>query len=230
MVSLLLTLLRILFPLDPVARLREVTRDYINWLVACLADERKLADLRHNPLARAGFAAHILVAEHGVNLLIHDRARQLAGLPFLYTPRMQPPDLRCVRPLAQLIDRLSRVAEAFHDLERRAARRAQRLRLQQSPLRLAPSAQSTSPSLRLVEDSAHVLEVLHRRRRGRWIARTCAQDGGGSHARGPPPNSISRNQKPHLAGPTRENAPSRPKKQTARLSPGRSPIPLDRSS
>ena len=190
MVSLLLTLLRVLFPLDPVARLREITRDYINWLVSCLEDEQKLEDLHTNPLARAGFAAHIIVAEHGVNLLIHDRARQLAGLPFLYRPRMQPPELRRVRPLVQIIDRLSRVAEAFQNLERLAARRAQRIKreLSDSPLRLAATLQSTSPMLRMVEDSVLLLEVLPRRRRGRWIARPCAQDGGGLFAfpRGPP--------------------------------------------
>ncbi|HPI48645.1 MAG TPA: hypothetical protein PLH23_10285, partial [Hyphomonadaceae bacterium] len=72
MTELFLVLLRILFPLDPVARLREITREYLNWLVTCLEDPQKLNDFLTNPETCAGVEAHVIVIEHGVQLLINE--------------------------------------------------------------------------------------------------------------------------------------------------------------
>ena len=195
MTELFLVLLRILFPLDPVARLREVTRDYIHWLVACLEDPQKLDDFLNTPEACAGVEAHVIVIEHGVQLLITERARQIAGLPFIYTERMKPPHLHRAKPPRKILARLSRAAALFHDLERLARRRAQRMQRDRanSPLRLAPSAQSTSPTRCAEEENHRRLSSSSAPRWGRWIARSCAQDGGGLFAqpRGPPNISMS---------------------------------------
>jgi hypothetical protein len=190
MIDLLITLLRILFPLDPVARLREITRDYINAIVSCLEDPIRREAIRNTPHLCAKLDADIAVLEHGIHLLIHERARQILGLPYTYTPRIPSPEPRRARPLTQIIARLGRMATLFHNLERLAQRRATRMKLEHgaSPLRLDASHRSTSPMLRMVENLSVMREVLHRLRRGRWIARACAQDGGGSlRTRGPPP-------------------------------------------
>ncbi|MDP3492232.1 MAG: hypothetical protein Q8R82_03895, partial [Hyphomonadaceae bacterium] len=177
---------------------REVTREYLHWLVACLEDPQKLDDFLNTPEACAGVEAHIMVIEHGVQLLITERARQIAGLPFIYTARLKPPVLHRAKPPRQILARLSRAAALFHDLERLAQRRAKRMQREriESPLRLAPSAQSTSPALRAEEENHRRLSSSSATRWGRWIARTCAQDGGGHFAqpRGPPP-------KPHCLFP-----------------------------
>ncbi|MDP3491738.1 MAG: hypothetical protein Q8R82_01395, partial [Hyphomonadaceae bacterium] len=209
MVDLLLTLLRILFPLDPVARLREITRDYISQIMGWLDDPLDVEEIAHREDLREILEAHIIAAEHGVQLLITERARQIAGLPFIYTARIAPPYLRRTKSLSRLLKRLTNLARLFHNLERLAHRRAERMQLERAntPLRLAPSVQSTSPTLRVVEDSVIMLEVLHRRRRGRWIGASSRRDGGGcALPRGPPTNPNSRNQNPpHLAA-TCENA------------------------
>ena len=153
MVDLLLILMRILFPLDPVARLREVTRDYLGEIGSWLENPLCLDDLRTDPQLCALLEAHIIVAEYGVHLLIHERARQLAGLPFIYTPRLSLPERRRARPLHEVFARLSRLAKLFDNLDRLAHRRAQRMRLElnANPVRLDASHRSISPSLRLVE-------------------------------------------------------------------------------
>jgi hypothetical protein len=124
MIDLLITLLRILFPLDPVARLREITRDYINAIVSCLEDPIRREAIRNTPHLCAKLDADIAALEHGIHLLIHERARQILGLPYIYTPRIASPEPRRARPLTQIIARLGRMAALFHNLERLAQRRA----------------------------------------------------------------------------------------------------------
>ena len=74
MFQLLLTLLRILVPLDPVAQLREVTRFFITSL---------LEDLETCPDCSMRLEGQIASAEDGIQQSIHERARQIAGLPFI---------------------------------------------------------------------------------------------------------------------------------------------------
>ena len=104
-----------------------------------------------------------------------------------------------------------RLVTRFEDYERLAQKRAEALRAQQSPLRLAAMLQSTSPMLRMAEANHHCLASLTPQEWGTWIARTCAQDGGGLFAqpRGPPSHSKSDSTGTHLARPTRENARAR---------------------
>ncbi len=196
MIDLLITLLRILFPLDPVARLREITRDYINVIVSCLEDPTRRETIAATPRMCAKLEADIAALEHGIRLLIHERARQIIGLPYTYTPRIPAPEQRRARPLPQIIARLSRMAALFHNLERLAQRRATRMQreLDENPIRLDASHQSASPMLRMVEATHRCLASLSAQHWGRWIGASSRRDGGGTlRARGPPPNSNSRN-------------------------------------
>ncbi len=86
-----------------------------------------------------------------------------------------------------------RLVTRFEDYERLAQKRAESLRVEQNPLRLAATLQSTSPMLCKVEANHRALFAaqiasLTPQEWGRWIARPCAQDGGGlAQPRGPPP-------------------------------------------
>ena len=81
--------------------------------------------------------------------------------------------------------RFTQATRFLADAHRLITRHAKRIA--KSPLRLAATPQSTSPMLRMVEDSVATLEVLHRRRRGRWIGASSRRDGGGcAQPRGPP--------------------------------------------
>ncbi|GEM_PF-431995 len=202
MTELFLVLLRILFPLDPVARLREITREYLNWLVTCLEDPAKLNDFLTNPEACAGVEAHVIVIEHGVQLLINERARQIAGLPFIYTERLKLVRLHRAKPPRKILARLNRAAALFDNLERLAHRRAKRMQREHSenPLRLDASHRSTSPALRAVEANHHCLAALSAQHWGRWIGASWRRDEGGLFAqpRGPPnfPTADFRNPTP----------------------------------
>ena len=102
----LIVLLRILFPLDPVAQLREVTRWFISGILDMLADPQWIAEFEEYPDARAMLEGMIASAEEGVKLLIHERACQILGMPYVYTRRPQehPPrrgrQPRCAGPWA----------------------------------------------------------------------------------------------------------------------------------
>ena len=107
-----------------------------------------------------------------------------------------------------------RLVTRFEDCERLAQKRAEHMQREQSdppyggPLRLDASHRSTSPALCAVEDTAHALSVLPRRRRGRWHARVRAHDGGGcALARGPPRFQFPDFRNYHLESPASENAP-----------------------
>ncbi|MDP3492893.1 MAG: hypothetical protein Q8R82_07250 [Hyphomonadaceae bacterium] len=214
MVDLLLTLLRILFPLDPIARLREITRDYISQIMGWLDDPFDVEEIHHREDLREILEAHIITAEHGVQLLITERARQIAGLPFIYTARIAPPYLRRTKSLSRLLKRLTNLARLFHNLEQLAHRRAERIiRERGCPLRLDATHQSTSPALRAEEENhlrgfAVQISSSSPKDWGRWIARPCAQDGGGRYARGPP--TLQNFQKPNPA-PTRTHPRERPR-------------------
>jgi len=190
MTELFLVLLRILFPLDPVARLREITREYLNWLVTCLEDPAKLNDFLTNPETCAGVEAHVIVIEHGVQLLINERARQIAGLPFIYTERLKLVLLHRAKPPRKILARLNRAAALFDNLERLAHRRAHRMQRDRAnnSLRHAATLQSTSPMLRMVEANHRALASLSAQHWGRWIGASSRRDGGGLFAqpRGPP--------------------------------------------
>ena len=165
--------------------------DIIRTGFALFADDETLAALAGDPDHCAGVHAALADAHTKLDLMIYLRACEIAGVrcqsrgfePNRTTTRSRHTPDTCWRSFRRLVHR-------FDDRERLAHLRAERLQREQaqSPLRLDASDRSTSPMLLMVEDLSVMRDVLHRLRRGRWIARACAQDGGGSlRTRGPPP-------------------------------------------
>jgi hypothetical protein len=197
---MLLILLRILFPLDPVARTRELMRNWLGMVMSWIADPEELEAYAYWSEDRAKLESCICFLEYAMQVLLHDRACQMLGQRYVHVPLQDKPHIRHPKSLHQLLKRLAQLARDFHNLDALAARRANHMRRERDsdPLRLAATPQSTSPSLRLVEANSP-LQLNARfastcaKHWGRWIARSCAQDGGGgAFARGPPStNSIA---------------------------------------
>ena len=183
-------ILWVLWNLRPVMALEANLVHVLSEGFALFRDDETLAWMADDPDHAVIVLAGLADAHVKLDLLIYLRACEIAGIPSrarTFTPNRTV--TRSGRTPQGCWSSFRRLVLRFNDRERLAQRRAERLLSEReaSPLRLAPSAQSTSPMLRMVEDSAHALEVLHRRRRGRWIARPCAQDGGGcASPRGPP--------------------------------------------
>ena len=210
--QLFILLLRIMFPFDKFGRSRELMRGWLQMVMGWVADPEDVEDFADWADGRAKLEGHICALENAMQILVWERAREMLGLPFIYVRRQSNPKLRVAKDMRQLFRRLTQVARNFHNLDKLAARRAESMKrehdadplsLRDSPLRLAASLQSTSPARCAVEDSVSLLEVLPRRRRGRWIGASSRRDGGGcafprgsAFARGPPPLPNPRPQLP----------------------------------
>jgi hypothetical protein len=218
MTQLAATLVMIFAPLGRLARLWRALIAYIDGLGAILADDT-LAHELDDPHVRAFAERYIAMAEDGIAILITQRTRELLGLPFQRIETRQPAHLPHPPSRKHLLARHARMLALLGSIERAAQRRAARIRREQSPLRLAPSAQSSTlcvdpASLRLVEANHRAsfnvqIASLSAQHWGRWHARTCAHDGGGAHARGPPSSprlSIIQTQLPQK--PASETAPA----------------------
>ena len=169
-------------PLRPLLRLWEIMIYFLRTFDSILnTDFDRYA---HTEAGRREFEAGIAFGEDGINLMIYARTCELLGvIPIIRRPIFQEPAKS--RPIADLLARHARMLDLLRTFEQRAQRRATRI------LRRAAKLQSTSPAFHAVEDTMHALEVPPRRRRGRWIARTRAQDGGGcASPRGPPPQQL----------------------------------------
>jgi len=225
--QMFILLLRILFPLDKVARSREFMRAWLQKIVSWVTDPEDIEGFAYWTDDRAKLEGHICALEYAMQVLIHERAREMLGLPFIFFPRQRNPHIRHPKSMHQLFKRLAQSARNFDNLDKLAARRAERMKregatlgpsLRDSPLRLDAPHRSTSPTLCVVEDANTALEVLPRQRRGRWRAHACARDGGGCassrgclRTRGPPLNSIyCRLPTAYRLTATCENAPARP--------------------
>ncbi len=199
-------LLRILFPLDKVARSREFMRAWLQKIVSWVTDPEDIEGFAYWTDDRAKLEGHICALEYAMQVLIHERAREILGLPFIFFPRQRNPHIRHPKSMHQLFKRLAQSARNFDNLDKLAARRAERMRreeslspsLRDSPLRLDAPHRSTSPTLCVVEDAITGASPPSRKARGRWIARSCAQDGGGCvlargclRTRGPPLASLN---------------------------------------
>jgi hypothetical protein len=203
MKQLWMTLLAIFAPLGSLARVLAVILDWMAGFEARLADpeiNRAFQTLD----GRRALAGNIAQGEHWVNLLIGARCAELIGQR--HTARFHT-DWSGWEPHVPdsfdiLMQRYQRLRLSFATIERDARHRAARIRHESAacPLRLAPSAQSTSPALCAVEASDHHVASTSATHWGRWHARPCTHDGlarrsaakaaGGSHARGPPLTSI----------------------------------------
>ena len=179
----------VLWRLRPVMAVEMNLSDIIATGFAMFSDDDDLV-LMEDPNHCAMILAGIADANTKLDLLIYLRACETLGI------RSRARDFkpnrtatRSGRTAQECWARFRRLAIRFQDYERLAQKRAERLQREQSesPLRLAATLQSTSPALCAEEDSRLLLEVLHRRRRGRWIGASSRRDGGGSaQPRGPP--------------------------------------------
>ena len=184
-------LLRLLFPFDKVGRSREFMRGWLQMVMGWVMDPINIADFEDYPEDRAWLEGHIAATEYGMQVLIWERAREMLGLPFIYHRRQDNPKFRRSKDLRRLVRRLTQLARNFHNLDKLATRVAERMRREHDadPLGLAPAHSAFTLC------SADVVvsrEVLHRRRRGRWIATPSSRDGGGcASPRGPPSRPIA---------------------------------------
>ncbi|RYZ14575.1 MAG: hypothetical protein EON61_03185 [Alphaproteobacteria bacterium] len=196
-------ILRILWRLRPVTALEVNLHDVVEIGFAMFTHDHAFADVCADPKRLSRLAAAMGDSHAKLNLLIYLRACEIAGI----TPRNARfiPNFTHTHastdPLS-LWRSFERLVAKFDDYEHLAAKRAARLKreatpippsLRDSPLRLDAAHQSTSPARRAVEDTTAALSPPSRDARGRWIARSRAQDGGGCassrgrlHATGPP--------------------------------------------
>ena len=215
-------ILQILWRLRPVQALEVNLRDVIDMGLAMFADDLALDDITHDPAYRSTLAAAFFDAHRKLDLLIYLRACEIAGVRAKITSFK--PDYSHTSSSADLIKlwrSFHRLLVKFDDRERCAAKRAERLKredttippsLRDNPLRLDAPHRSTSPGFAGGELRGRcAFLVLHRQRRGRWIARSCAQDGGGCassrgclRTRGPPLTSLA------CRLPTASQLPARP--------------------
>ena len=192
--QMFILLLRILFPLDKVARSRELMRAWLQMVMGWVADPEDVEGFAYWADDRAKLEGHVCALEHAMQVLIHERARDLLGLPFIYFPRQRNPKIRHPNSMSQLFKRLTQLARNFHNLDELAAKRANRIKRERdsNPLRLAATPQSTSPTLRAVEaNHQRTFDVqiasTTSQKWGRWIGASSRRDGGGgAFPRGPP--------------------------------------------
>ncbi len=137
--QMFLILLRILFPLDPVARAQELMRSWLRQVMDAVTDPEEIESFAYWPEDRLMLERAICVLEYAMRMLIHARARQMLGLRYVYVPLQPAPDIRKAKSLGQLLKRITQLARDFHNLDKLAARRAKRMKCERDndPLRLA---------------------------------------------------------------------------------------------
>jgi len=196
--QMLLILLRILFPLDPVARTRELMRNWLGMVMSWVADPEELEAYAYWSEDRAKLESCICFLEYAMQVLLHDRSQQILGLRYVHIPLQDKPHIRHPKSLNQLLKRLAQLARDFHTLDMLASRRADRMRRDRDsdPLRLAATPQSTSPALRAVEANHRPLASTCAKHWGRWIG---ASSRGCLRTRGPPSHQSTAYCRPPIA-------------------------------
>ena len=208
-------ILWILWRLRPAMAVEANLVDILTTGFTLFQDEETLRLMADDPDYCATVTAALADAHTKLDLFVYLRACEIAGLrsrardftPNRTTTRSGRTPQDCWSVFRRLVIR-------FEDRERLAQKRAERLvrETNESPLRLRTACASTSPSLRLVEATHRALASLTPKEWVRWIARPCAQDGGGLFAqpRGPPPNPDCRLPIPNrLSRYATETAPTR---------------------
>ena len=157
--QMFLILLRILFPLDPVARYRELMRSWLGMVMSGVDDPEELASYAYWSEDRAKLESCICFLEYAMQVLIHDRTRQLLGQRYVYMPLQDKPHIRHPKSLDQLLKRLGQIARDFHALDALAARRAERMRVPVRSVTVEPlnrDGQEAGPSARSLRLLARV--------------------------------------------------------------------------
>ncbi len=163
-------ILWVLWRLQPVLAVEMNLADIIATGFAMFADDDDFVRMEDDPERCAMILAGIADANVKLDLLIYLRACEILGI------RSRAKDFKPNRTTTgsgrtpqSCWQRFRRLALRFQDYERLAQRRAERLRAEQSPLRLAATLQSTSPMLRMVEANHRHLASLSAQHWGRWI-------------------------------------------------------------
>ena len=173
-------ILAILWRLRPVQALEANLSDVIAMGLAMFSDdiEALAADLTY----RRTIAAAMFDAHRKLDLLIYLRACEIAGIrPKITSFKPDFSHTHSSADVTALWRSFHRLLVKFDDYERYAQRRADRLKREDanSPLRLAATLQSTSPTLCVVEDAITGASPPSRETRGRWIGASSRRDGGG---------------------------------------------------
>ncbi len=183
-------ILWILWRLRPVMAVEANLVDILTTGFGLFQDEETLRLMADDPDYCATVTAALADAHTKLDLFVYLRACEIAGLRSRardFTPNRTA--TRSGRTPQDCWSSFRRLVIRFDDRERLAQKRTERLQREHgaSPLRLDASHQSTSPMLRMVEATHRALASLTPKKWGRWIARPCAQDGGGcAFPRGPP--------------------------------------------
>jgi hypothetical protein len=184
-------ILWILWRLRPAMAVEANLVDILTTGFGLFQDEETLEAMADDPDYCATVSAALADAHTKLDLLIYLRACEIAGLRSRardFTPNRTA--TRSGRTPQGCWSVFRRLVIRFDDRERLAQKRAERLvrETSESPLRLRTACASTSPALRAEEENYRRLSSSSAQHWGRWIARPCAQDGGGLFAqpRGPP--------------------------------------------
>ncbi len=205
-------ILWILWRLRPVMAVEANLIDIIAAGFRLFDNDEAIIRMEDDPAQCLIVSAGLADAHAKLDLLIYLRACEIIGIRSRakdFTPNRTAS--RSGRTLQACWTSFRRLVTRFEDYERLAQNRAEGLKrdCDESPLRLAAMLQSTSPAFHAVEANHHCLASLSAQHWGRWIARPCAQDGGGLFAqpRGPPPTSDCPLPTSHPESPASGNAP-----------------------
>ena len=188
--SLMAIILWALYGLSPLRRLEESARHLLSTMLRVLSDPRWprwLEQNRKDPSGYPNFERMLNELNAGIDLIVYQKARALLGLrPASWKrPRQLPLEPTRSRSFAEFWARLEACAERLADLDRLARRRAERLKRllnRADPLGLEPAHALFTASTIKMTARRSCLPLLQRNW-GRWIARSCAQDGGGLSTR-----------------------------------------------
>jgi hypothetical protein len=153
--QLLWIILRALFPTDPVQQCIGAARHRIALMASEVFSPQSLFLLEHDPHARLHIEALIIDYEAALHMAIGARACQIAKMRFRMQKRTSYAPTRALN-VAALLARVRALVAMVNNIERLAQLRAERLKRERdanplslrasSPLRLAGTPRSTSPS------------------------------------------------------------------------------------
>src|SRR6218665_1845621 len=179
-------ILQILWRLRPVQALEVNLHDVIQKGLAMFADD--IDALSADPAYRRTIAAAMFDAHRKLDLLIYLRACEIAGITTRLGFKPDYSHTHASTDLMALWRSFERFIAKFDDYERYAVKRAERLKreatipppsLRDSPLPLDATHHPPPPGFAGGGLRARSPRPPSRETRGRWIARSCARDGGG---------------------------------------------------
>jgi hypothetical protein len=211
--QLLWIILRWLYPTDPVQQCIEAAKHRIALMASEVFSPQSLFLLEHDPQARLYIEALIIDYEAALHMAIGARACQIAKMRFRMHKRTSYTPTRALN-VAALLARVRALVAMVNNIERLAQIRAERLKRERdanplslrasSPLRLAATPRSTSPSF--AGGGPHASSSLSAAGGG-GATRSGVTEGAGRNAagcpRGPPPTIVVDHPQPASHSPAR---------------------------